>query len=163
MDGGALMLHDGNGWVVDDQGQRHWGRFGAAGLLVVDRRGPGSPLVLLQHRAAWTADGGTWGIPGGARDSHEDVIAGALREAFEETGLRADAVRLLDDPYVDDRGGWSYTTVLAELVADVTLVVESESEALGWVAVEEVDQRLLHSGFAQAWPALRARLGTSPA
>ena len=62
------------------------------------------------------------------------------------------------EPLVDDRGGWSYTTVLAELVADVPLVVESESEALGWVPVDEVDQRLLHPGFAQTWPVLRARL-----
>ena len=76
-------------------------------------------------------------------------------------GHAADAVRLLDDPYVDDRGGWSYTTVLSELVADVTLVVEQESEALGWVAVDEVDRRLLHRGFARAWPALRARLTAS--
>ncbi|HEY0240307.1 MAG TPA: NUDIX hydrolase [Friedmanniella sp.] len=154
------MLHDGNGWVVDGAGQRHWGRFGAAGLLVVDRRGPGGPVVLLQHRAAWTADGGTWGIPGGARDSHEDAVAGALREAFEETGLPPEAVRIGGEPLVDDRGGWSYTTVLAELVADVTLVVESESEALGWVDVDDVDQRLLHPGFARAWPTLRARLET---
>ena len=78
----------------------------------------------------------------------------ALREAHEETGLPADAVRLLDDPYVDDRGGWSYTTVLSELVADVTLVVEQESEALGWVAVDEVDRRLLHRGLR---PHLAAR------
>jgi 8-oxo-dGTP diphosphatase len=152
------MLHDGNGWTVDHQGHRHWGRYGAAGLLVVDRRGPGGPVVLLQHRAAWTADGGTWGIPGGARDSHEDAVAAALREAFEETGLPADAVRVGDDPLVDDRGGWSYTTVLATLVADVTLVVESESEALGWVGVDDVDLRLLHPGFARTWPVLRARL-----
>ena len=154
-----LMLHDGNGWVVDDQGLRHWGRFGAAGLLVVDRRAPGAPTVLLQHRAAWTADGGTWGIPGGARDSHEDVVEAALREAHEETGLPAEAVHVHDDPLVDDRGGWSYTTVLGTLVADVTLVVESESEALGWVRTDEVEQRLLHPGFARTWPVLRARLG----
>jgi 8-oxo-dGTP diphosphatase len=153
------MLHDGNGWVVDDSGHRHWGRFGAAGLLVVDRRGPGAPMVLLQHRAAWTADGGTWGIPGGARDSHEDVVAAALREAHEETGLPAEAVHVDGEPLVDDRGGWSYTTVLGTLVADVTLVVESESEALGWVPADEVEQRLLHPGFARTWPVLRARLG----
>jgi 8-oxo-dGTP diphosphatase len=153
------VLHDGNGWFEDHQGRRHWGIYGAAGLLVVDRRGPGVPVVLLQHRAVWTADGGTWGIPGGARDSHEDAVAAALREAHEETGLPADAVQVHGDPLVDDRGGWSYTTVLATLVADVTLVVESESEALGWVAVDEVEHRLLHPGFARTWPVLRARLG----
>ncbi len=153
-----MTLHDGNGWVLDERGERHWGRFGGAGLLVVDRRGPGVPTVLLQHRAAWTADGGTWGIPGGARDSHEDAVGAALREAYEETGLPADAVQVRGEPFVDDRGGWSYTTVLGELVADVTLVVESESEDLGWFGVDEVERRLLHPGFAKAWPVLRARL-----
>jgi len=152
------MLHDGNGWVADHQGRRHWGRFGAAGLLVIDRRGPGTPTVLLQHRARWTADGGTWGIPGGARDSHEDAVAAALREAFEETEVPAEAVRVAGNPYVDDRGGWSYTTVLAELVRDVELVVEEESEALAWVAVDEVERLHLHPGFALSWPLLRARL-----
>ncbi|GAB2596051.1 hypothetical protein GCM10009593_41830 [Microlunatus antarcticus] len=43
----------------------------------------------------------------------------------------------------------------------MTLVVEQESEALGWVAVDEVDRRLLHRGFARAWPTLRARLADS--
>lgn len=156
-----MALHDGNGWVVDHQGHRHWGRFGAAGLLVVDRRGPTGPLVLLQHRAAWTADGGTWGVPGGARDSHEDAVAAALREAHEETGLRPDAVRVDADglgPLVDDHGGWSYTTVLALLLADVDLVVEAESEALAWVAAAEVDRLPLHPGFAVTWPALHERV-----
>jgi 8-oxo-dGTP diphosphatase len=152
------MLHDGNGWVVDHQGHRHWGKFGAAGLLVVDRRGPDGPTVLLQHRAAWTADGGTWGIPGGARDSHEDAVAAALREAHEETELPATAVAVGADPLVDDHGGWSYTTVLSELVAPVELVAEAESEALAWVPLDEVELRLLHPGFAVTWPVLRARL-----
>ena len=156
------MLHDGNGWVVDSQGHRHWGRYGAAGLLVVDRRGPGEPVVLLQHRARWTADGDTWGIPGGARDSHEDAVAAALREAHEETGLAADAIQVRGAPLVDDHGGWSYTTVLAALVTDVTLVLESESEALAWVPVAEVDLRPLHPGFAITWPVLQARVQPSP-
>ena len=152
------MLHDGNGWTVDEAGRRHWGRFGAAGLLVVDRRGPGRPMVLLQHRAAWTADGGTWGIPGGARDSHESVVEAALREAHEETELPAEAIRVAGDPFVDDRGGWSYTTVFAELVSDVQVVAEEESEALAWVVVDEVDRLHLHPGFAASWPRLRDRL-----
>src|SRR4051794_13167142 len=152
------MLHDGNGWVVDHQGHRHWGRFGAAGLLVVDRRGPAGPSVLLQHRAVWTADGGAWGIPGGARDSHEDAVGAAPREAHEETGLGIEAVRVSGDPFVDAHGGWSYTTVLASLVSDVTLVVEAESEALAWVPVSDVDQHPLHPGFARTWPLLRDRL-----
>ena len=43
----------------------------------------------MQHRASWTNEGDSWGVPGGARDSHEDASAAALREAHEEAGLFA--------------------------------------------------------------------------
>jgi putative heme-binding domain-containing protein len=49
--------HDGNGWVRCDLGHRHWGRYGAAGLLISDHRPDDEPWILLQHRAAWTASG----------------------------------------------------------------------------------------------------------
>ena len=78
---------DGDGWVVSDTGSPHWGRFGAAGLLLRAPRPDGSPAVLLQHRAPWSHQGGTWGLPGGARDSHESPEEAAVREAHEEAGL----------------------------------------------------------------------------
>lgn len=154
------MEHDGNGWVRCDLGHRHWGRYGAAGLLIADRGGNrgGEPLVLLQHRAAWTADGDTWGIPGGARDSHESPAQAALREAREETGIEADRVRVGAE-LVDDHGSWSYTTVFAELLAPVRLVPQEESAELRWVAVSRVVELGLHPGFAKTWPTLRRRLG----
>lgn len=151
------MRHDGNGWVHCDRGHRHWGRYGAAGLLIADRAGGGEPLVLLQHRAAWTANGDTWGIPGGARDSHETPAEGALREACEETGIRASSIRL-DGDLLDDHGSWSYTTVLADLVEPVVLVPQEESAELRWVAVSQVDALDLHPGFARTWPTLRGRV-----
>ena len=86
---------DGNGWVVSDAGDRRWGRFGAAGLLLraADPSDPDTPLVLLQHRAVWTASGDTWALPGGARDSYEDAPVAALRETEEEAEIRpADVV-----------------------------------------------------------------------
>ena len=57
------MAHkDGDGWVDCVCGNRHWGKHGAAGLLLVrDRK------VLLQHRAPWVHDG--W--------SYDTVIAKA--------------------------------------------------------------------------------------
>jgi 8-oxo-dGTP pyrophosphatase MutT (NUDIX family) len=88
---------DGNGWTWCALGHRHWGRYGAAGLLLRrldDLDGSAAPSVLLQHRAAWTSDGGTWSLPGGARDSHESVIQAALREAHEETGLDPSGVHV---------------------------------------------------------------------
>ena len=68
-------MNSGDAWVEGPNGERFWGRFGAAGLLVHDaRRG-----VLLQHRADWSHFGGTWGLPGGARHEGETAVEGALR------------------------------------------------------------------------------------
>lgn len=91
----AVVEGDGNGWVVSASGDRRWGRYGAAGLLLraADPANPDVPLVLLQHRAVWTASGGTWALPGGARDSFEDAPQAALRETEEEAEIRpADVV-----------------------------------------------------------------------
>src|ERR1700750_517721 len=109
------MRGDGDGWVVCALGHRHWGRYGAAGLLL--RYSPdgdliGNASVLLQHRAPWSHHGDTWALPGGARDSHETVEQAALREAVEESAIDVDQVDVTG-VWVDDHGGWSYTTVLA--------------------------------------------------
>lgn len=150
---------DGDGWTRCAAGHRHWGRNGAAGLLLRDRgsvHDGDHDRVVLQHRALWSHQGGTWGVPGGARDSDETVIAAALRETSEETGIDPAAVR----PYgelVDDHGGWAYTTVLG--VPAVPVHPEptgGESEDVRWVDVADVDALLLHPGFAAAWPTLRA-------
>ena len=88
------MRGDGNGWVVSATGSRYWGRYGAAGLLLRAPAPAGAATVLLQRRALWSHQGGTWGLPGGARDSHETAERAALREAHEETGVRADQIDL---------------------------------------------------------------------
>ena len=146
---------DGDGWTRCAAGHRYWGRNGAAGLLLRDRTAD-RDRVVLQHRALWSHQGGTWGVPGGARDSDETVIEAALRETEEETGIVPAAVR----PYgelVDDHGGWAYTTVLGVPVAPVDPEpLGGESEAVRWVDVADVDALPLHPGFAAAWPTLRA-------
>lgn len=144
----------GDAWVVTDSGERYWGRFGAAGLLAVDaERG-----VLLQLRVGWSHFGGTWGLPGGALHEGEDAVTGALREAGEEAGVPADAMRLRFTRVLD-LGAWSYTTVVADVLVPFEPVIsDPESVALEWVPLDEVDQRPLHPGFADAWPELLARL-----
>ena len=144
------MSGDGNGWVRCSRGHRHWGRFGAAGLLVTD-----GARVLLQHRSAWTHEGDTWAIPGGARDSHEDAVTAALREAAEETDLDTSALTP-GQTWIDEHGGWSYTTVLALALPDLTVrSVNFESVEVRWWAMQDVTALKLHSGFAAAWPTLR--------
>lgn len=111
---------------------------------------------MLQHRAPWSHHGGTWGVPGGARDSHETVSTAALREAVEEAAVGPDEVRVTG-VHTDDHDGWSYTTVLAEPVAQIRPVSASaESVEIRWQPVEAVDRLVLHPGFALTWPVLRA-------
>jgi 8-oxo-dGTP diphosphatase len=144
------MSGDGDGWVYCAQGHRHWGRFGAAGLLII-----GEQRAMLQHRAEWTHEGGTWALPGGARDSHEDPVATALREAKEEAGIEASAVTPLGW-WRDDHGGWSYTTVVARARGDIRpRAANAESTAVGWWAITDIDSLPLHRGLAGAWPRLR--------
>lgn len=116
--------------------------------------------VLLQHRVAWSHFGGTWGLPGGALHENESAIIGALREAQEEAGVPDGAVRPRFTSVLD-LGVWSYTTVIADVVAAFDPVIsDPESVALEWVPVDEVESRQLHPGFARSWPVLRELLST---
>jgi 8-oxo-dGTP diphosphatase len=149
------VVGDGNGWVQCSLGHRHWGRFGAAGLLITD-----GARVLLQHRAAWTHEGDTWAVPGGARDSHETPIVAALREAAEETSLDSASIEPTIE-WVDDHGGWSYTTIIARTTTPTDVEpANAESTAIQWWPIAEVGAIRLHHGFAAAWPTLRDLIET---
>src|SRR3954465_1197636 len=149
----------GDAWVEGPDGDRHWGVFGAAGLLAVDPdRG-----VLLQHRVSWSHFGDTWALPGGARHEDESATEGALREAAEEAGVPDAAIRprLLS---ILELGYWSYTTV----VGDVTVpfeptISDPESRELAWVPPEAISDFPLHPGFESSWEQLRPLLGIRPA
>lgn len=139
-------------------GDRHWGRFGAAGLLLHTGDGTGPHRVLLQLRAGWSHQGGTWGLPGGARDSHETPEQAALREAGEETGIDPGLVRACGT-VVDDDCGWSYVTVLASVPAPIAAApVSGESDDVRWVTEADVPTLALHPRLTEMWPRLLAAL-----
>ncbi|WP_091557650.1 NUDIX domain-containing protein [Arthrobacter sp. ok362] len=147
----------GDAWVEGDRG-RFWGRFGSAGLLVHDP----AKGVLLQHRALWSHQGGTWGLPGGALHHGEEAIDGALREAKEEAAVPPENVRVLFTS-VFDVGYWTYTTVVAETLEPFDAAIsDPESLELQWVPVERVNDKELHPGFGASWPGLRRRLLDRP-
>ena len=50
----------------------------------------------MQHRATWTNRGGTWALPGGAIDGGETPEQAAVRETWEETGIRGADLEVLD-------------------------------------------------------------------
>jgi 8-oxo-dGTP pyrophosphatase MutT (NUDIX family) len=148
-----------DGWTTCALGHRHWGRAGAAGLLL-HREGAVGPEVLLQHRAEWSHHGGTWGTPGGALHADEDAATGALREVCEELGLVPDDV-VLGAHSVDDHGGWSYTTVLAtpaRAIEAADLRLDGESTAVAWIALAVLDDMALHPGLAGSLARLRPLL-----
>jgi 8-oxo-dGTP pyrophosphatase MutT (NUDIX family) len=142
----AALMQSGDGWTICAAGHRHWGRFGAAGLLITDDH-----RVILQHRAPWTHEGDTFGLPGGARNADEDAVSAAMREAHEEAALDSRDI----DPvgiYIDDHGGWAYTTVVARPRRPLSpIAANAESISVSWHHKSEVGQLPLHRGFAAAW------------
>lgn len=153
---------DGDGWVVSDDGAAYWGRHGAAGLLLRAPRPDGAAAVLLQHRAPWSHQGGTWGLPGGARDSHETPEQAAVREAHEEAGLPADQLIVRTTVVTAQVCGWTYTTVIADAPALLPTVPNRESSELRWVIEDEVADLPLHPGFAASWERLRNLAASIP-
>ena len=148
-----MSSRDGDGWIECSCGSKHWGIHGAAGLLIFRNN-----HILLQPRAPWVHNGDTWGIPGGARDSHESTIEGAFREAVEETGID---VKLLTPvhTFCDDHGNWKYETVIAHATDDlVAHEVNDESHELRWIEIEKVESMTLHPSFRNSWPDLKKLL-----
>jgi 8-oxo-dGTP pyrophosphatase MutT (NUDIX family) len=141
-------------WYECDCGGRHWGLYGAAGLLA-HRDGE----VLMQLRTERSHHGGTWGFPGGARKTGESASAAAFREANEEVGLERGELT----PQwwrIVDHGGWSYTTVCAAASADAAPHARNwETDDVVWTP--DPTALPLHPGVAAAWPAMKPLVGAT--
>lgn len=171
------MRGDGDGWAQGPQGTKVWGRYGAAGLMLL-AAAPGQDLeeikVLLQHRAPWTNQGNTWGLPGGARDSHESAAEAAVRESVEEASIDPAAVEVLEEvrtsgPFAPGEDaamvdgepvGWSYTTVLARTSSgeEIDTTANEESLELRWVAFKDLENLPLLPAFAASLATLKEHL-----
>jgi 8-oxo-dGTP diphosphatase len=134
-------------------------------MLLRAPRADGSCAVLLQHRAWWSHQGGTWALPGGARDSHETAEQAAIREAEEEAGLPAERIVVRAAVVTATASGtdWTYTTVVADTDELLHPVPNRESTELRWVGEDEVAGLPLHPGFAASWQRLRRLSSLLPA
>ncbi|PLS29330.1 Maf family protein [Bifidobacterium parmae] len=152
----------GDGWVDCACGRKHWGTNGASGVLLARRDKTSGEVthVVMQHRATWSAEGGTWGIPGGATADGESPIEGALRESFEEANITPEDIEVVGS-YREDHGPWAYTTVFAFEKPGHEVhprANDDESLEIEWVPIDEVPNRKLLTAMKTDWPRFDARL-----
>lgn len=105
---------------------------------------PGGAVLLLRDRDPAEPEGWRWATIGGAIDPGEDVVAAAVRELFEETGIRAPADALVGPVHTDLRefryDGTAYlghsTFFALALAADVAVTFEHLEAAEIGIVVE---------------------------
>lgn len=153
-----------DGYITCALGHEHWGRAGAAGLLIVHTDDVGTYRFLLQHRAPAVHHGDTRSTPGGALQYDESAWDGAFREVREELTFLPNG--LSPGPtVVDDHGGWSYTTIVVHASSRFTTAGtgwETGDAGYEWFTDEQMADLPLHHGFAATWPLVRKAVGAEP-
>lgn len=110
------------------------------GVLAVVRRG--NQLLLAQRSKG--SYKGRWGFPGGHLERGETVIAAALRELREETGIEAEArdvLTTLDEIGRDAAGIVQWHYVLVAVLADYRsgeAVAADDAAGVRWATIDEI-------------------------
>ena len=132
--------------------------FIQTGAAIIIRNENGQ--ILLQERT----DRDKWGLPGGCQDLGEDLRITAVREAFEETGIKLDPneIELIDTLSGESRknsypnGDIVYNNTSLYL-ADVSISVEStlkgdsETKRLRFFNPDEVPENLMDADLIKAY------------
>lgn len=113
----------------------------AAGAVVM-RRADGTTEVLVVHRPRYD----DWSLPKGKVDPGETFEEAAVREVLEESGVLVELARPLPETsYVDQRGRakvvrwWA-----ASVVEERPWNPDDEVDAIAWIPVDQVDDRLTY-------------------
>ena len=109
-----------------------------AAALVFSRSTP--PHILIVQRSATDYVPNLWEIPGGSCDDDESILAGAVRELWEESGLIATKVRRqvgANHEWVDEGKIWCKFTFEVEVAGMEVRLDEEEHQAFFWATEEE--------------------------
>ena len=110
------------------------------GVLAVVRKG--NQLLLAQRSKG--SYKGRWGFPGGHLERGETVVAAAMRELREETGIKAeprDVLTTLDEIGRDAAGIVQWHYVLVAVLADWREgepVAADDAAGVRWATIEEI-------------------------
>lgn len=142
--------------ITCDQGHKHWGAGGAAGLLMRHRGHDGQIRYLLQKRGPDVDHPNTYSIPGGALAPGETPVRGAIREGQEEMGALPNL--RVRDTHLNDHGGWAYHTVIADVDHQFEPPGDGDEHAgAGWYTPDEIGTLRLHPGFEASWADINER------
>ncbi len=102
-------------------------------FAITDKPEPG---VLLLHRpSSMRAHPGEIAFPGGKIDAGETPVEGALREAWEELGIRPDVVRVIGEgDLYHTHSGFAITPVIGVIPADIE-IIPNPLEVARWFEV----------------------------
>jgi 8-oxo-dGTP diphosphatase len=106
-------------------------------IELIDR--PNRPIVLIERRNEPLG----WAIPGGFIDYGESAESAAMREAFEETCLQVELVKLLgvySDPKRDPRQHTMSAVYVATAIGDP--IAEDDAQGIGVFELWEIPQLL---------------------
>lgn len=130
----------------------------AAAGVVLDDDG----AVLLMRRAIAPYQG-SWALPAGYQEVDEDPRQTVVREVFEETGVHAEVVELLDVIFIPDdpRKPANVTVYLCRRVGG-DLTPGSDAMDAGWFQLDALPENLGFQSNLHILRTLRERLGESP-
>ena len=152
-------------WVDCACGRKHWGTNGASGILLARRDSVSGKVthVVMQHRAAWSAEGGTWGIPGGATADGESPIEGALRESYEEANITPEDIEVVAPTARITAHGPTppYSPSKSPATPLSPRPTTTKAWRVCWVPIDDRANRKLLTAMKTDWPPLPPPVWTS--
>lgn len=100
----------------------------------------GEELLLLKRSSHESTHPSFWCLPGGGKDNIETIKTGAIRETFEETGLRKSDYNILGDPYkveFPDCVVYYHLATVKPTSKDNIILDEKEHQKYGWFTSEQ--------------------------